>query len=403
MTRASVFSDEQIADYRENGFLVVRNVLPSGETDTLRKIAEEQAECNASPSSLEYPEPGKYTVSGNTMSAHPGLAPIAEHPTIVHCIESLLGEQAHLAAFVAYVRTPGDKGANPHNDYKRWRPVGSSMNWLFAIVPLTDFDTEHGPLLVSPKSHKLHQVIDPNAKILDVTPPDRNKLPDFVDPELKAGDLLLLNMYTWHWAPGGTGGKFRSGIFHKYCAVNAPPAAGHYPYNEAAYRSLSDAGKRLLALHSDAPLTTTRLLVERESSREPAYFLLSDHETQAWQLPSGKSREEEDGIGWDVGSRIAFMQTLTQEQFGVDVPWMSYISDHEERDGLCRVYGYPDENGHFDTLTKSNTRCGWFTSEDAQDMLGEESEIGDIIRTWRRGDVVRGKGVAFGQKERQFV
>ena len=403
MTQVSVLSDVQIADYRENGFLVVRNVLPSGETDTLRKIAEEQAECNASPSSLEYPEPGKYTVSGNTMSAHPGLAPIAEHPTIVHCIESLLGEQAHLAAFVAYVRTPGDKGANPHNDYKRWRPVGSSMNWLFAIVPLTDFNTEHGPLLVSPKSHKLHQVIDSDAKILDVTPPDRNKLPDFVDPELKAGDLLLLNMYTWHWAPGGTGGKFRSGIFHKYSAVNAPPAAGHYPYNEAAYRSLSDAGKRLLALHSDAPLTTTRLLVERESPREPAYFLLYDHETQAWQLPSGKSREEEDGIGWDVGSRIAFMQTLTQEQFGVDVPWMSYISDHEERNGLCRIYGYPDENGHFDTLTKSNTRCGWFTSEDAQDMLGEESEIGDIIRTWRRGDVVRGKGVAFGQKEHQFV
>ena len=78
------------------------------------------------------------------------------------------------------------------------------------------------------------------------------------------------------------------------------------------------------------------------------------------------------------------MQTLTQEQLGVDVPWMSYISDHEERNGLCRVYGYPDENGHFDALTKGNTRCGWFTSEDAQDMLGEEAEIGDIIRTWRR-------------------
>ena len=403
MTQVSVLSDVQIADYRENGFHVIRNVLSPGETLTLRKIVEEQAACNASAPSLEYPEPGKYTVSGNTMSAHPKLAPIAEHPTIVHCIECLLGEQAHLAAFVAYVRTPGDKGANPHNDYKRWRPVGSSMNWLFAIVPLTDFDIEHGPLRVSPKSHKLHQVIDPNAKILDVTPPDRNKLPDFVDPELKAGDLLLLNMYTWHWAPGGTGRKFRSGIFHKYCAVSAPPAAGHYPYNEAAYRSLSDTGKRLLALHSDAPLATTRLLVERGSPQEPAYFLLYDHETQAWQLPGGEGREEEDGIGWDVGSRIAFMQTLTQKQLGVEVPWMSYIADYEKRDGLCRVYGYPDENGYFDALTKGNNRCGWFTSEDAQNMLGEDARIGEIIQAWHREDIVRGKGVAFNQKERQFV
>ena len=402
MANINVFTSEQIADYRENGFLIVRNVLSLDETVTLRETAEAQAECNAAESSLEYPEPGKYTVSGNTMSAHPKLAPIAEHPTIVNSIESLLGEQAHLAAFVAYVRTPGDKGANPHNDYKRWRPVGSSMNWLFAIIPLTDFDVEHGPLLVSPKSHELHQVINPDAKILDVTPPDRSKLPKFVDPELKAGDLLLLNMYTWHWAPGGTGRKFRSGIFHKYCAVSAPPAAGHYPYNEAAHRSLSDAGKRLLAFHSDAPLTTSRLLVERESSQESAYFLLYDHDTQAWRLPGGKSWEEDD-IGWDVGSRIASMQTLTQGQLGVDVPWMSYITDYEERNGLCRVYGYPDENGHFDALTKGNTRCGWFTSEEAQDMLGEEEEIGDIIRTWRREDVVRGKGVAFGQKEHQFV
>ncbi len=401
MADTNVLSNEQISDYRENGFLVIRNVLSLDETVTLREIAEAQAECNAAESSLEYPEPGKYTVSGNTMSAHPKLAPIAEHPTIVHCIESLLGEQAHLAAFVAYVRTPGDKGSNPHNDYKRWRPVGSSMNWLFAIVPLTDFDAEHGPLLVSPKSHELHQVIDPDAKILDVTPPDKSKLPEFINPELKAGDLLLLNMYTWHWAPGGTGGKFRSGIFHKYCAVSAPPAAGHYPYNEAAHRSLSDAGKRLLAFHSDAPLTTTRLLVERESSQEPAYFLLYDSETQAWQLPGGRSWEE-DEIGWDDGNRIASMQTLTQKQLGVETPWMSYIADHEQQDGLCRVYGYPDENGHFDALTKDNTRCGWFTSEEAQDMLGEDAHIGDIIHAWQREDVVRGKGVAFGQRERQF-
>jgi ectoine hydroxylase-related dioxygenase (phytanoyl-CoA dioxygenase family) len=403
MTNSNILSDEQLADYQENGFLVVRNVLSPDETVPLRRIVEEQAECNAYAPSLKYPAPGKYTVSGNTISAHTGLAPIAEHPTIVDCVESLLGERAHLTAFVAYMRTPGDKGSDPHNDYKRWRPVGSSMNWLFAIVPLTDFDAEHGPLLVSPKSHELHQVIDPNAKILDVTPPDKSQLPEFVDPELKAGDLLLLNMYTWHWAPGGTGGKYRSGIFNKYCAVNAPPAAGHYRYNQTAHCSLSDAGKRLIALHSDALLMTTRLLVERVSPQESAFLLLYDHETQAWQLPGGESWEEDDLIGWDVGSRIASMQTLTQQQLGVGIPWMSYITDFEQQDGLCRVYGYLDENGSFDAPTKGNTRCGWFTGEDAQDMLGENNQIGNVIHTWQREDIVRGKGVAFGQKERQFV
>ena len=150
-------------------------------------------------------------------------------------------------------------------------------------------------------------------------------------------------------------------------------------------------------------MTTTRLLVERESPQESAFFLLYDHETQAWQLPGGKSEEEEDHIGWDVGSRIASMQTLTQGQLGVDVPWMSYIADLEERNGSCRVYGYLDENESFDGLTKGNSRCGWFTSEVVQDIIGENDDIGNVIRTWQREDVVRGKGVAFSQRERQFA
>ena len=92
-------------------------------------------------SRLKYPEPAKYTVSGNRM-ADPGMAPIIEHPVIVDTVETLLGQSAHLTAFVAYLRSPGDTGGGAHCDYKRWRPVGSSMNWLFAIIPLNDFDAE---------------------------------------------------------------------------------------------------------------------------------------------------------------------------------------------------------------------------------------------------------------------
>ena len=99
--------------------------------------------------------------------------------------EAVLGQVAHLSAFVVYIRTPGNKGGGAHNDYKRWRPVGSSMNWLFAIVPLTDFDAEYGPLLVSPGSHKLYRMVAPAARILDVAKPDREQAeprPNGLDP-----------------------------------------------------------------------------------------------------------------------------------------------------------------------------------------------------------------------------
>ena len=150
---------------------MVRGVSSQGETRKLREVVAKHAPDAYTPN-LEYPQPGKYTISGHQLALHPALAAIAENPAIVDRVEALLEQVAHLSAFVAYIRTPGNKGGGAHNDYKRWRPVGSSMNWLFAIVPLTDFDAEYGPLLVSPGSHKLHRVVDPAARILDVTRPD---------------------------------------------------------------------------------------------------------------------------------------------------------------------------------------------------------------------------------------
>ncbi len=42
--------------------------------------------------------------------AQPELAAIAEHPTILHAVESVLQQPAYLTASVAYLRTPSDKG-----------------------------------------------------------------------------------------------------------------------------------------------------------------------------------------------------------------------------------------------------------------------------------------------------
>ncbi|MEE3258322.1 MAG: phytanoyl-CoA dioxygenase family protein [Candidatus Latescibacterota bacterium] len=386
-------SDQQRADYEENGYLIVRDVLPPDETRALREVVEAQAATDAYPPKLHYPEPGKYTVSGNKLALDPVLAAIAEYPAIVERVEALLGQPAYLTAFVAYVRTPGDKGGGAHNDYKRWRPVGSSMNWLFAIVPLTDFDAEYGPLLVSPGSHKLHRVVDPAARILDVTRPDREQLAPFVDPELKAGDLLLLNMYSWHEPPAGTTSKDRCGIFNKYCAVNAPPAAGHYRYDQAAYDALSDEGRRLLAVHSDRPLEETRLLIERPG--DEAVFLLQ-RDADHWQLPGGKGWEEEEGVGWDVGARIGSMQARAREQLGVEIPWMSYIADVED---TCRVYGYLDGNG---ALAAVDGRCEWFGRGDLQQMLGDDDYICRAIDEWQRDDIVRGMGKACSQTKMQY-
>ena len=394
-----VLNDQQIADFHENGYAIVRNVLSPDEAAEYRRVVQEQAQCNSYPPSLKYPEPGKYTIAGNNM-AESSLASIAEHPTVVSAVECALGQPAHLTAFVAYLRSPGDRGSGGHCDYKRWRPVGSSMNWVFAIIPLTDFDKVYGPFMVSPGSHKLAQVIDEDAHILDLTRPDTKQLAPFIDPELNAGDLLITSEHTWHSAPAGTATADRCGIFHKYCAVNAPPSAGYYPYNSAALNSLSDAGKRLIPVCFDKPITTTRLLIEGPSSDESKYLLVHDDKNNRWELPGGEGWEEEEGVGWDIGARIASLQDLTKTQLGLDVPWMSYIEDIEEAGGICRMYGYVDEslvskslaNGHYD----------WFTEDRVRQMLGDDDYISHAIHTWHREDIIRGKGKACRQSKEQF-
>jgi len=394
-----ILNDQQIADFHENGYAIVRNVLSPDEADKYRRLVQEQAQCNSYPPSLKYPEPGKYTIAGNKM-AESSLASIAEHPTVVNAVECALGQPAHLTAFVAYLRSPGDRGSGGHCDYKRWRPVGSSMNWVFAIIPLTDFDKVYGPFMVSPGSHKLPQIIDEDAHILDLTRPDTKDLAPFIDPELKAGDLLLTSEHTWHSAPAGTATDDRCGIFHKYCAVNAPPSAGYYPYNSAALNSLSDAGKRLIPVCFDKPITTTRLLVECPSDGESKYLLVHDDENDRWELPGGEGWEEEEGVGWDIGARIASLQDLTETQLGLEVPWMSYIEDAEKADGICRVYGYADESLVSKSLT--NGRYDWFTKDRVRQVLGDDDYIPHAIHTWHRDDIIRGKGKACRQSKEQF-
>ena len=398
-TITPTLSEQQIADYHEDGYVILRNLLSAKEADELRRVVQKEVKRDAYPSTLKYPEPAKYTVSGNRL-ADPGLTAIAEHPTVVGAVESALGQPAHLTAYVAYLRTPGDKGGGAHCDYKRWRPVGSSMNWVFAIIPLTDFDTAYGPFLVSPKSHKLTQVIDPDEHILDLTRPDPEQLPDFIDPELKAGDLLVVNEHVWHEAPPGTTTENRCGIFNKYCAIDAPPAAGYYPYNPAALDALSDDGKRLIPVCFDKPIAATRLLIEDSSGQGSKYLLHRDAETNAWELPGGEGWEEEKGVGWDVGARIGSLQELTQTQLGLDVSWMSYIEDVEEEGGICRVYGFSDENLDIDAL--ANNGCEWFTKSELKQRLGESDAIYGAVDTWHQADVIRGKGTAGHQSRHQF-
>jgi 8-oxo-dGTP pyrophosphatase MutT (NUDIX family) len=163
---------------------------------------------------------------------------------------------------------------------------------------------------------------------------------------------------------------------------------------------LSDAGKRLIPVCFDKPLTTTRLLIERPDGDGSRYLLLRDEEQGGWGLPGGEGWEEEGTGGWDVGARIASLQALTKEQLGVDIPWMTYVEDFEMEDGICRVYAVLDEGPILEATDSAPNQ--WATQNELKRILGESHYICRAIETWQKKDLVRGKGKAHHQSDRQF-
>ena len=391
----TILNEEQMAAFQKDGYLVLRNTIEKSETKSLQKIIESEVQHTPYPPSLNYPEPAKYTVGGNRMSV-PGLASIAEHPKVISAVECLLNQEVYLTAFVAYLRTPGDTGGSAHCDYKRWRPVGSSMNWVFAIIPLTDFNLDYGPLLVSPGSHKMLEVIDHDATILDLKHDPIQKIPEFINPELVAGDLLLMDGRTWHKAPSGTTTDNRSGIFNKYCTVDSPPAAGYYPYNKSSWEALSDSGKRLLPVCFDTSLVSTQLLFESTKETESKFLVLKSSDDKL-SLPGGIGWEEE-GVGWDIGSRIGSLQLLVKNQTGFDLPWASYIEDIKTETGISRIYGYVDKEFEPPHIPEAL----WLSQDQLSNSISVNHDISQLIKTWNNKDIVRGKGKAFHQRKHQF-
>jgi len=165
---------DQKQSYAEDGFLIVRDVFAAELERLERGVMRAVRSGNCVKGDKSYPTPAtQYTVEGQYQD-DPDLLFIAEHPAVLGPVEELLGGPACLSAFISYLKTPGAagtggdyQGSSPsgHCDYKTYQQAGSSLNWLFAIIPLTDLDEETGPLYMSPGSHKASRIVPLNDRV----------------------------------------------------------------------------------------------------------------------------------------------------------------------------------------------------------------------------------------------
>ncbi|MEM1436577.1 MAG: phytanoyl-CoA dioxygenase family protein [Pseudomonadota bacterium] len=384
-------SSAQFAAYERDGFLLLRNAVTDEEIRRLESGLSRAIPVDRSldPTAPVYPEAGRYTYATQN-PADPDLAFIIEHPAVVGPVTQLLGDEPRLSAYVIYDRSPGGQGIPSHQDYKRWRPVGSSMNWLFAIVPFTDFDEELGRLEVAPGSHHLHRVTAGNTPCLEVAPAIRPDESAFIDPELRRGDLLLMNMHLWHRAPENTSNRNRVGLFNKYAGVSAPPATGWYRYGPAVQRALTAHNQALIPTTGESAVTMTRAVLVRHRHGQPEVLCLESELDGRWMLPGGEAAEERAIADWDHGNVIGSLQQHLRLQIGGETPWMSYIGDFDEPEGVSRVYGYTVHQGRIAGETVGRW-CPVAELEGSAFAFGWEPSA---VARWLDPSVMRGKGLA---------
>ena len=329
---------DQVEHYEREGYLLLKAAIAEADVQRLERGFARNPPLDATLTpEQQYPAPGRYTLANQCLK-DPDLAFIVEHPAIVAPARQLLDDDPKLTAYVIYDRTPGGPGLPAHHDYKRWRPVGSSMNWLFTIVPFCDYDAATGPLYVAPGSHHLQRIRAGASGCLEVDPAIRPAPEDFIDPGLERGDLLLMNMHLWHKAGPNKSEQHRVGLFNKYAAASMPPATGYYLYDDEVYEALSPEGQKLIAVHSNKTVDTTRALLVRE--RDGAHEVYFERTSAGLGLPGGATWDERAIPDWDLGNMIAACQKHLRDNVKIETPWLSYVGDYDERDGLCRVYAY---------------------------------------------------------------
>ncbi|MFT6435321.1 MAG: ectoine hydroxylase-related dioxygenase (phytanoyl-CoA dioxygenase family) [Candidatus Azotimanducaceae bacterium] len=383
-----MFNTEQREQYERDGYVVLRNQFSEAEMAALNNVVDRNPPLDDGKLVGNWPEPGRYTLAKSSW-CDADFVRFAEHPIVVSGAKELLNDDVRLTAYVMYDRTPGGKGIPPHHDYKRWRPVGSSLEWLFTIIPMCDFDEECGQLYIAPGSHHLDRRVDRGEGVLHMNEAIRPRAEDFIDPQLKRGDLLFMNMHLWHRAAGNNSNFHRRGLFNKYAAKHYPPATGYHVFSDDIYNLMSDAGKELIAVHSNKKIETTRLLLHRKVDDSSQFFFVKNGNTLS--LPGGPVYFEDAIPDWDIGNYIGALQTNILKQIRLETPWVTYVGDYDEGEGLCRVYAYPMNSNGFPV---SYDEGEWVDESELTARNFEFEFECKAIEDWLDPTMIRGKGLS---------
>ncbi len=230
-----MLTSEQIATYREKGYIGVEGVLSAAEIEGLRQVTDEFVEKSRAVSQSDdvFDLEPSHTADApklrrikNPIQAHPVYDNALRHAAILDIVAQLIGPS---------IRTNGNKlnmksggFGSPVEWHQDWSFYPHSNDDILAVgVCLDDMKEENGCLLVIPGSHK-GPILDHH---LDGHFAGAVTEEDFDDSaaekvELKAGGISIHHVRALHGSLPNLSPNPRRLLLFQYCAGDSWPLAG---------------------------------------------------------------------------------------------------------------------------------------------------------------------------------
>lgn len=233
-----MLTNQQIEQYKKDGYTVVRQALPKELLDDLRRITDEIV---ASAKGLtehtpvldlepsHTPENPRVRRIKTPQLAHPFYRELAGHECVMSVLRPLLGNDIRLRAGCKINMKSAGFGSPVewHQDWAFYPHTNDDV--LASGILLDDMDESNGPIMFLPGSHR-GQVYDHHSAgafcgAIDTTAEDLDTT-EAIPVYGKAGDMTIHHARLVHGSMVNRSAKPRRVLFYEYTAADAWPLAG---------------------------------------------------------------------------------------------------------------------------------------------------------------------------------
>ncbi|MDB5872071.1 MAG: phytanoyl-CoA dioxygenase family protein [Ramlibacter sp.] len=250
-----ILSPQEISHYKRDGYLVPDYRLSGERLAKLQQLTEQLVADN--PTLLNKAIVGLHVPGAGPqgLKTTKDWVEVATDPDILDMVSQLIGPDLILWDCQMFYKRSGGGPATPwHRDGRYWpiKPLATTSVW----IAVYDSVIENGCLRVIPGSHQKKEIgRHLKADREDTVFPQYLAEDEFDESqaksvELKAGEMVIFDVYTIHGAEHNNGTRPRAGVSIRYI-----PSASHFDHDAA---DLEHARQYPGAAHQNRPLMLVR-------------------------------------------------------------------------------------------------------------------------------------------------